>query len=66
MIEFDNQKQGRSQEKEHGLNCKIIAGTVNIKSVDDFISVLRAIAQKYVVTIQAMDAELIAGDTKIR
>jgi KEOPS complex subunit Cgi121 len=52
-----------SEEQE--LNCKIVAGTVSIKSVDNFLSVLREIAQKYVVTIQAMDAELIAGEEHI-
>ena len=53
-----------SEEQE--LNCKIVAGTVSIKSVDDFLSVLRELAQKYVVTIQAMDAELIAGEEHIK
>ncbi len=52
--------------KEQELNCKIVAGIVSIKSVDDFLSVLREIAQKYVVTIQAMDAELIAGEEHIK
>ncbi|MHC1610224.1 MAG: KEOPS complex subunit Cgi121 [Candidatus Methanospirareceae archaeon] len=52
--------------EEEELNCKIIAGIVSIKSVDDFLSVLRGIAQKYLVTIQAMDAELIAGEEHIR
>ena len=51
--------------KEQELNCKIVAGNVSIKSVDDFLSILREIAQKYVVTIQAMDAELIAGEEHI-
>ena len=53
-----------SEEQE--LNCKIVAGIVSIKSVDDFLSVLRELAQKYVVTIQAMDAELIAGEEHIK
>ena len=53
-----------SEEQE--LNCKIVAGIVSIKSVDDFLSVLREIARKYAVTIQAMDAELIAGEEHIK
>ncbi|HUV80262.1 MAG TPA: KEOPS complex subunit Cgi121 [Candidatus Bathyarchaeia archaeon] len=53
-----------SEEQE--LNCKIVAGAVNIKSVDDFLSVLKEISQKYVVTIQAMDAGLIAGEEHIK
>ncbi len=57
-------KMPDSEEQE--LNCKIVAGIVSIKSVDDFLSVLREIAQKYAVTIQAMDAELIAGEEHIK
>lgn len=52
--------------KEQDLNCKIVAGNVSIKSVDDFLSVLREIVQKYAVTIQAMDAELIVGEEHIK
>jgi len=52
-----------SEEQE--LNCKIVVGTVSINSVDDFLSVLREIARKYAVTIQAMDAGLIAGGEHI-
>jgi KEOPS complex subunit Cgi121 len=51
--------------EERKSNCKIVAGTVSIKSVDDFLSVLREVAQKYAVTIQAMDAGLIAGEEHI-
>ena len=47
------------------LNCKIVAGTVSITTVDDFLSVLREIAHNYAVTIQAMDAALIAGEEHI-
>jgi KEOPS complex subunit Cgi121 len=47
------------------LNCKIVAGTVSINSVDDFLSVSREIARKYAVTIQAMDAGLIVGEEHI-
>jgi KEOPS complex subunit Cgi121 len=61
MIELDSQKQ----EKEQELNCKIIVGKVGISNVDDFLSSLKIIARKYAVTIQAMDAELIAGEEHI-
>jgi KEOPS complex subunit Cgi121 len=48
------------------LNCKIVAGNVSISNVDSFLSVLRNIAHKYAVTIQVMDAELIAGEEHIK
>jgi KEOPS complex subunit Cgi121 len=57
MPEFD------SEEQE--LNCKIIVGQVGISNVDDFLSSLKNIAHEYDVTIQAMDAELIAGGEHI-
>jgi len=57
MPEFD------SEEQE--LNCKLIVGKVGISNVDDFLSSLKNIARKYDVTIQAMDAELIAGGEHI-
>lgn len=47
-------------------NCKIIVGKVGISNVDDFLSLLKNIAHKYGVTIQAMDAELIAGQEHIK
>lgn len=53
-----------SEEQE--LNCKIIAGKVHITNVDDFLSLLKEIALKYAVTIQAMDAGLIAGEEHIK
>jgi KEOPS complex subunit Cgi121 len=65
MIELNSQKQGQSQEKEQELNCKIIVGKVSISNVDRFLSSLKNIAHKYDVTIQAMDAELIAGGEHI-
>ena len=43
-------------EGEYGLRC--ITGKVRISDVDDFLAVLKAIAHRYSVTIQAMDAEL--------
>jgi KEOPS complex subunit Cgi121 len=43
------------------LNCTILAGTVSIAAVSDFLAVLNGIAQDYAVTIQALDATLIAG-----
>ncbi len=52
-----------SEEQE--LNCKIIVGKVSISNVDDFLSSLKNIAHKYAVIIQAMDAELIAGEEHI-
>ncbi len=54
-----------SDSEEQGLNCKIIAGKVRISNVDDFLSSLKTIAHEYAVTIQAMDAELIAGEEHI-
>ena len=50
---------------ETTLNCKIIVGKVGISNVDDFLSSLKNIANKYDVTIQAMDAGLIAGKEHI-
>ena len=47
------------------LNCKIVVGTVSINSVEDSLAVLREIARKCAVTIQALDAELIAGEDHI-
>ena len=47
-----------------GLRC--IAGKVCISDVDDFIAILKAIARRYSVAIQAMDAELIAGEAHIK
>ncbi len=57
---FDNQKQAQE------LNCKLIAGKVKVSNVDDFLAVLKTIAHKYDVTIQAMNAELIAGEEHIK
>lgn len=54
-----------NSEKQE-LNCRIITGTVSILTVDDFLSVLREIADKYVVTVQALDATLIAGAEHIK
>ena len=47
-------------------NCKIIAGTVRIVAVNEFLAVLSEIAQEYVVTIQALDALLIAGEEHLK
>lgn len=52
--------------EEQKLNCKIVAGKVSISNTDDFLSLLKNIAHKYAVTIQAMDAELIAGEEHIK
>jgi len=57
---FDNQKQAQE------LNCKLIAGKVRVSNVDDFLAVLKTVAHKYDVTIQAMNAELIAGEGHIK
>ena len=57
---FDNQKQAQE------LNCKLIAGKVRVSNVDDFLAVLKTVARKYDVTIQAMNAELIAGEEHIK
>ncbi len=48
------------------LNCKILAGTVHIATVSEFLAVLSQIAQEYAVTIQAMDATLIASEDHIK
>jgi len=48
------------------LNCKILAGNVRIATVSDFLAVLSQIAQNYAVTIQAMDATLIASEDHIK
>lgn len=52
--------------KEREINCRILTGNVSISAVDGFLSVLRAIADKHAVTIQAMDAALIAGEEHIK
>ena len=52
--------------KEQRLNCKIVTGKVSISNIDDFLSSLKNIAHEYAVTIQAMDAELIAGEEHIK
>ncbi len=57
---FDNQKQAQE------LNCKLIAGKVRVSNVGDFHAVLKTIAHKYDVTIQAMNAELVAGEEHIK
>jgi len=56
----------QDQEKERVLNCKIITGKVRVSNVTEFLSLLKSIAHKYAVTIQAMDAELIAGEAHIK
>jgi KEOPS complex subunit Cgi121 len=50
-----------------GLNYKykIFAGKVGISNGDDFLAVLKNIAFRYNVTIQAMDATLIAGEEHV-
>jgi KEOPS complex subunit Cgi121 len=58
--------EGKKQEDEQKFNCRIVAGDVSISNVDDFLSGLKAIAHKYAVTIQAMNAELIAGEEHIK
>ncbi|MDI6885088.1 MAG: KEOPS complex subunit Cgi121 [archaeon] len=58
--------EGKKQEDEQKFNCTIVAGNVSISDVDVFLSRLKAIAHKYAVTIQAMDAELIAGEEHIK
>jgi len=60
MIALDSRKQ------EKRLNCKIIAGKASISNIDAFLSLLSGIALKYDVTIQAMNAELIAGEEHIK
>ena len=52
--------------KEREINCRILTGNVSISAVDGFLSVLRALADKHAVTIQAMDAALIAGEEHIK
>ena len=49
---------------EYGMRC--ITGKVRISDVDDFLAILKAIAHRYSVAIQAMDAELIAGEAHIK
>ena len=65
MIQEDIAKMPELDSEEQELNCKIVVGKVRISNVDDFLSLLQNIAHKYAVTIQAMDAELIAGSEHI-
>jgi KEOPS complex subunit Cgi121 len=58
--------EGKKQEDEQKFNCTIVAGNVSISNVGDFLSGLNAIAHKYAVTIQAMNAELLAGEEHIQ
>ncbi len=64
MENLDLAKMLDSEEQES--NCKIVTGKVSISNVDDFLSSLKNIAHEYAVTIQAMDAELIAGEEHIK
>jgi len=48
---------------EYDMRC--ITGKVRISDVDDFLAILKAISHRYSVAIQAMDAELIAGEAHI-
>ena len=54
-----------SPEQRKRLNCKIIAGVVYIADVGKFLSLVSTIARNHGVTIQAMNAELIAGEAHI-
>jgi len=51
---------------QYSFRLRCIAGKVCISDVDDFIAILKAIARRYSVAIQAMDAELIAGEAHIK
>ena len=62
---LNSQKKGQSREKEQELNCAIVAGTVRISNVEEFLARMKAIAHTYGVTIQALDAELLAGEEHI-
>lgn len=44
----------------------ILVGRVTIASVDSFLAALQRLARVYAVTIQAMDAELVAGEAHLR
>ena len=46
-------------------NCRILVGHASIARVSDFLAVLNRIAQDYAVTIQALNATLIAGEAHI-
>jgi KEOPS complex subunit Cgi121 len=46
--------------------CSILVGRVRIASVDRFLATLQRLARAYAVTIQAMDAELVAGEAHLR
>jgi KEOPS complex subunit Cgi121 len=46
-------------------NCRILVGHASIASVSDFLALLNRIAQDYAVTIQALNATLIAGEAHI-
>jgi KEOPS complex subunit Cgi121 len=46
--------------------CSILVGRVRIASVDSFLATLQHLARAYAVTIQAMDAELVAGEAHLR
>ncbi|RZN37239.1 MAG: hypothetical protein EFT35_06460 [Methanophagales archaeon ANME-1-THS] len=61
----NDMSQWESQE-EHEFNCTILAGNLWISTVDDFLSALKAIAHTYRVTIQALDANLLAGEEHLQ
>jgi KEOPS complex subunit Cgi121 len=48
------------------MNWRLIAGNVTIASVDEFLATLQRLAREYAVTIQAMNAELVAGEAHLR
>jgi len=46
--------------------CSILVGRVMIASVDSFLAILQHLARANAVTIQAMDADLVAGEAHLR
>lgn len=52
--------------EEHEFNCTLLAGHLWISDVAVFLSTLTALAHTHQVTIQALDADLIAGEEHLR
>jgi len=63
---LNSQKKGLDRVKEHEFNCKIVAGTVRIANVEEFLSALKNIAHTHLVTIQALDAGFLTGEEHIQ
>ena len=54
-----------SLENAGEAHYRIVVGTVTITSVSEFLAVLKAIAEQYAVTIQALDTDLVVSEAHL-